>query len=183
MSTALLQEQDAEIMRWILDRINTIITFNQIQFRLVNMTNAKDFLGKMVDVTIDRPLGSRHPKHGFEYQLNYGFVPDTQSPDGEELDAYVLSITKPIKIFRGRCIAVIHRTNDDDDKLIVVPDDTIITDEHIRQATYFQEQYFQSEIIRSQLHELGSFPPEADRRASAPRSFSEVGNRRIVWNG
>jgi len=53
-------------------------------------TNAKDFLGKEVKVIMDRPLGSKHPKHGFEYEANYGYVPNTISPDGEELDAYYL---------------------------------------------------------------------------------------------
>ena len=47
------------------------------------MSNAKDFLGKKVEVVIDRPLGSKHPKHGFTYEVNYGYIPDTKSPDGE----------------------------------------------------------------------------------------------------
>ena len=38
-------------------------------------TNAKDYLGKEVTVEIDRQLGTRHPKHGFMYMLNYGFKP------------------------------------------------------------------------------------------------------------
>jgi inorganic pyrophosphatase len=113
------------------------------------MTKAKDFLGKMVDVTIDRPLGSKHPTHGFIYPVNYGFIPGTQSPDGEELDAYLLGVDRPLKTFYGRCVAVIHRTSDDDDKLVVIPDDTTITDGEIRTVTHFQEQYFQFEIIRS----------------------------------
>ena len=112
------------------------------------MTKAIDFLNRMVSVTIDRPLGSKHPRHDFVYLVNYGFVPGTQSPDGEELDVYVLGVDRPLKTFSGRCVAVIRRTNDDDDKLIVVLDGTKITDDQIRQATYFQEQYFQSEIIR-----------------------------------
>lgn len=113
------------------------------------MTDAASFLNHLVDVVIDRPLGSTHPKFGFSYPINYGFIPNTQSPDGEELDAYVLGVDQPIKTFHGRCIAVIHRTNDDDDKLIVVPDGQQMTDEQIRQATHFQEQYFQSHVIRS----------------------------------
>lgn len=113
------------------------------------MTNANDFLGKTVDLVIDRPLGSKHPKHDFVYPVNYGFVPGTESPDGEELDAYVLGVDQPLQTFRGVCIAVIHRTNDQDDKLIVVPEEMEISDEEIRHATHFQEQYFQSEILRA----------------------------------
>ena len=45
---------------------------------------------------MDRPLGSKHPKHGFEYLTNYGYIPDTISGDGEELDAYVLGVDKPL---------------------------------------------------------------------------------------
>ncbi len=113
-------------------------------------TNAKDFLRKTVTIEMDRPLGSVHPKHGFVYELNYGFVPGTRSPDGEELDAYVLGVDEPLQTFEGVCIAIIHRTNDDDDKLIVVPSDkTDITDEEIRKKTHFQEQWFESEIVRN----------------------------------
>jgi len=79
-------------------------------------------------VIIGRPLGSKHPKHGFEYKANYGYIPNTKSPDGEELDAYYLGISRPLMNARGVCIAIIHRTNDDDDKLVVVPEGTELTD-------------------------------------------------------
>ena len=45
-------------------------------------TNAMDYLGKDVTVKIDRPLGSKHPKHGFVYMINYGYIPNTISGDG-----------------------------------------------------------------------------------------------------
>lgn len=108
----------------------------------------KDYIGKTVKVKIDRPLNSKHPKHGFIYPVNYGFVPNTISGDGEELDCYVLGVDKPIETFEGRCIAVIHRLNDDDDKLIIVPDGDEFTDDEITRLTNFQEQYFESEIVR-----------------------------------
>lgn len=118
-------------------------------FMEAKYTNARDFLGKEVTVQMDRPLHSQHPKHGWKYELNYGFAPDTQSPDGEELDAYVIGVEKPIYNFKGICIAIIHRTNDNDDKLIVVTEDKKdITDEEIRILTHFQEQWFSSEIVR-----------------------------------
>ena len=106
------------------------------------------YLDKEVNVKIDRPLNSKHPKHGFTYELNYGYIPNTTSGDGEELDCYVLGVDEPITEFIGKCIAVIHRLNDDDDKLIVVPDGKEFTDEEIKKLTHFQEQYFESEIIR-----------------------------------
>ncbi|MGI5846071.1 MAG: Type 1 glutamine amidotransferase-like domain-containing protein [Alphaproteobacteria bacterium] len=110
---------------------------------------AKQYLNKIVNVRIDRPLGSKHPKHGFIYETNYGFIPNTISGDGKELDAYVLGINKPMDEFTGRCIAIIHRTDDDDDKLIVVPDSTKITDEEIESLTAYQEKWFKHIIIRN----------------------------------
>ena len=111
-------------------------------------TNAKDYLGKEVTIEIDRPLGTRHPKHGFMYMINYGYIPNTISGDGEELDAYVLGIDTPLATFSGKCVAIIHRTNDNDDKLIVVPDGQNPTNEYIEQKTAFQEQWFKHTIIR-----------------------------------
>ena len=104
--------------------------------------NVKDYLGKEVEMKIDRPLGSRHPKHGFMYMLNYGCV------DGEELDAYLLGEYEVVNESKGKVIAIIHRTNDDDDKLIVSKDGKNYSDDAIRALTEFQEQYFDSIIIR-----------------------------------
>ena len=115
--------------------------------REVNMS--KEYLGKIVDVNIDRPMGSRHPKHGFIYPVNYGYIPITVSGDGEELDVYVLGVFEPLTIFKGKVVAIIHRVNDDDDKLIVVPKNKNYTNEQIRALTEFQEQWFESEILRS----------------------------------
>ncbi|MEM7112999.1 MAG: inorganic diphosphatase [Chloroflexota bacterium] len=111
-------------------------------------TSVADFLGKLITVKMDRPMGSRHPKYGFLYPVNYGYVPDTISPDGEELDAYVLGVFEPLKAFNGRCIAYIHRQNDNDDKLIVAPDNKTYNDAQIQALTEFQERFFQSVIVR-----------------------------------
>lgn len=110
--------------------------------------NSNNFLGKTIDIEIDRKLGTNHPKHGFVYTVNYGYVPNTISGDGEELDAYLLGVFDPIEKFTGECIAIIHRTNDDDDKLIVVPKNKNYTDDQIRALTEFQERFFDSIIIR-----------------------------------
>ncbi|MBI2459594.1 MAG: NUDIX domain-containing protein [Parcubacteria group bacterium] len=101
---------------------------------------------------IDRPLGSFHPKYNFKYEVNYGYLPGTASGDGEEIDAYILGIDKPLNDFTGKCIAVIHRLNDDDDKLIVIPEDIDnMSDKKISQATAFQEKFFKSKVIRFSL--------------------------------
>ena len=108
----------------------------------------RNYIGKIVKVKMDRPLGSVHPKHGFIYSVNYGFIPNTISGDGEELDAYVLGEHKPLETFEGRVIAVIHRLNDDDDKLVVVKDGKQYSNEQIDSLVEFQEQWFEYEIIR-----------------------------------
>lgn len=107
----------------------------------------KEYIGKTVTVKIDRQMGSKHPKHGFIYPINYGYVPNTISGDGEELDCYVLWIFEPIQSFTGKCIAVIHRLNDNDDKLVLVPEDKKYTNDEIRVLTEFQERFFESIII------------------------------------
>ena len=111
---------------------------------------SKEYLGKIVNVKMDRPMGTKHPKHGFVYPVNYGYIPNTVSGDGEELDAYVLGVFKPVDTFEGKVIAIIHRTNDNDDKLVVVPEGKDYSDEQIRALTEFQEQWFESEIWREQ---------------------------------
>ena len=109
---------------------------------------SKEYLHKIVKVTMDRPLGTKHPKHNFIYECNYGYIPNTVSGDGEELDAYVLGQHKPLEEFEGEVIAIIRRLNDNDDKLIVVEKGKNYTDDQIRALTEFQEQWFKSEIIR-----------------------------------
>jgi inorganic pyrophosphatase len=112
------------------------------------MHYSKNFLNQTVKVKIDRPLGTKHPKHGFVYCINYGFIPDTIAPDGEEVDAYVIGVFEPVEEFEGICIAIIHRTNNDDDKLVIVPKGKTYSDEQIKALTEFQERFFESEIVR-----------------------------------
>lgn len=113
------------------------------------MNYATEFLGKVVTIKIDRPIGSKHPKHGFVYEVNYGFVPDTKAPDGEEIDAYLLGVSEPVDEFTGKCIATIHRKDDNDDKLVVVPENAKdMSNDEILKAVNFQEKWFDSVVIR-----------------------------------
>ena len=109
---------------------------------------SEKFLNKTINIKIDRTLWSKHPKRWFEYNINYWFVPNTKAPDWEELDAYLLWVNKPVKEFTWKCIAIIKRTNDDDDKLIITPNWENFSDEEIRKQTEFQEKFFESKIIR-----------------------------------
>jgi len=109
---------------------------------------AKSFLNKIVDVSIDKPMGCIYSKFKTLFEVNYGFIPNTLAPDGKELDAYVLKVDKPLKRFTGRVAAIIHRTDDDDDKLIVIPDGESITDDEIEKLVEFQEKWFKHQIFR-----------------------------------
>lgn len=109
---------------------------------------AKQFLGKTIKVTIDRPFGEKHPKHGFVYEVNYGYVEGVKAPDGEDLDVYFLGVEGAVESGEGKCIAIAHRSDDDDDKLIVVAGGEDMSDEEIMEKINFQEQWFDTKIVR-----------------------------------
>ena len=100
-------------------------------------------IGDTVKVTVDRPLGSYHPKHkDIYYPINYGYIEGIIAPDGEEQDAYILGVNEPVKEFVGKIIAIIHREDDIEDKWVVAPENMTFTENEIRSLTDFQEQYF-----------------------------------------
>ncbi len=105
-------------------------------------------IGKNVNITVDRPLGSIHPNHSdIKYPINYGYINGIIAPDGEEQDAYILGVDVPLTNFTGKVVAVIHRRDDIEDKWVVIPEGYTVTKEDIIKATYFQEKYFNIEII------------------------------------
>jgi len=54
-------------------------------------------IGRVVTVTVDRPLGSYHPKYSeMYYPVNYGYVEGIMAPDGEEQDAYILGADEKV---------------------------------------------------------------------------------------
>lgn len=104
-------------------------------------------LGKIVKVIVDRPLGSYHPTHkNIYYSVNYGYIPEIMSGDGEEQDAYILGVYVPLTEFTGRVVAVIHRKNDNENKWVVAPENSNLSKEEILNAIEFQEKYFDIEI-------------------------------------
>ena len=105
------------------------------------------FLGKTVTISIDRPIGSVHPKHDdIIYPVNYGYMPNVIGGDGEELDVYLLGVDTPVKKYTARIIGIVHRRNDVEDKLVAAPEGMGFTVEEIAEAVRFQEQYYDSEI-------------------------------------
>lgn len=104
-------------------------------------------IGKTVKVKVDRPLGSCHPEHrNLYYSVNYGYVEGISAPDGEFQDAYILGIYEPLREFVGKVVAIIHRVNDIEDKWVVAPENISLTEQEIRAAVDFQEQFFVTEI-------------------------------------
>lgn len=102
---------------------------------------------KMVDVVIDRPIGSIHPKYeDMIYPLNYGFIPNVFGGDSEELDVYLMGLNVPVKEYKAKVIAIVHWHNDVEDKLVAALEGMSFTKMEIEDAVRFQEQYFESEI-------------------------------------
>lgn len=105
-------------------------------------------IGEIVTVTVDRPMGSYHPKHkDIYYPINYGYIKGIIAPDGEEQDAYILGVDKPVEKFTGKVIAIIHRLDDIEDKWVVCPENMTFSKEEIEEKVMFQEQFFNMEII------------------------------------
>lgn len=107
-----------------------------------------DYLGKEVFVKIDRPLGSVHPEHNdLIYKLNYGYLPNTCSSDGEEQDAYIVGVDEPIQEYTGIVKAIIIRRNDIENKLVVCSKDKFFSKEQINKLVQFQEKFFDIIIV------------------------------------
>ncbi|MBE6880296.1 MAG: NUDIX domain-containing protein [Ruminococcaceae bacterium] len=109
------------------------------------------YMGKKVTVTMDRPIGTEHPKHpGLIYPINYGYIEGLVAGDGEEQDVYLLGVSEPLEKAECVIIGIIHRLNDNEDKWVAVPEALVGTDIcyecNIVHETYFQEQYYKSEV-------------------------------------
>ena len=99
---------------------------------------------RIIEVVMDRPIGTVHPKHPeITYPINYGYVAGLIAPDGEEQDVYLLGVTVPVDRFLGELIAVIHRTDDAEDKWVACPPGMTFTAEQIAAQVDFQEQFHQ----------------------------------------
>lgn len=115
-----------------------------------------DVIGRKVSGKIDRPLNSRHPRcPDLIYPINYGYVDGVIAGDSAEQDIYLFDCDKPVDTYTGKVIAVYHRTNDVEDKWIVVPENSryaanpsALSDEEILKKIEFQEKYFAGRLYR-----------------------------------
>ena len=112
------------------------------------LPDVSPLIGRAVSGHIDRPMGSRHPREGFLYPVNYGYADGIPAMDGDMQDIYFLGVDEPVDAFTGRVIAVYHRFDDIEDKWIVTPDGTDIPDDEILRQIQFQEQFFHGQLCR-----------------------------------
>lgn len=108
----------------------------------------RSWLGKTVEVHIDRPVGYVHvaKDRTLRYTVNYGYLPGVMGGDGEEQDVYVLGVAEPLRKFTGRIIGAIRREDDNEDKLVAAPEGMVFRREEIAKAIWFVEQYFTSTV-------------------------------------
>ena len=106
------------------------------------------YLGKVVTIEIDRPIGYVHHKGGktLVYPINYGYIPDVLGGDGEELDVFLVGVEESVSTYTGRIIGIVYRADDVEDKLVMAPEGMSFSAEEIARAVYFQEKYYRTTI-------------------------------------
>ena len=67
----------------------------------------ESYLGKVVTIDIDRPIGYLHHKgeKTLLYPINYGYIPGVLGGDGEELDVFLVGVNEAVTSYTGRIIA------------------------------------------------------------------------------
>ena len=108
----------------------------------------ESYLGKIVNIEIDRPIGYVHHKgeKTLVYPINYGYIPNVLGGDGEELDVFLLGVDTPVESFTGRVIGIVYRADDVEDKLVMSPEGMTFSAQEIAQAVRFQEKYYHTTI-------------------------------------
>ncbi len=108
----------------------------------------KSLIGRQVEVVMDRPIGTEHPKHpGVFYPINYGYIEGLLGGDGEEQDVYVLDCDIPLKRCSATIIAVVHRFDDNECKWVASYTGTTHVESDIKEQIAFQERFHDSVII------------------------------------
>ncbi len=108
----------------------------------------RPYLGKTVEIEIDRPIGYVHHKgeKTLVYPINYGYIPGVLGGDGEELDVFLLGVTEPVATYTGRIVGIVYRADDVEDKLIMLPEGMTMTADEMAKAIHFQEMYYDSHV-------------------------------------
>lgn len=108
----------------------------------------RSYLGKTVEIMIDRPIGYVHHKKNYSlvYPINYGYIPGVLGGDDEELDVYLLGVDEPVEKYTVKIIGIVHRENDVEDKLIAAPEGVEFSKEEMQEKIMFQEKYYDNYI-------------------------------------
>ena len=122
--------------------INELNAFAYQRYRLF----LNNLLGKKIKIIIDRSIGFNHG--GIIYSLNYGYYEGLTALDGKYQDAYIIDESNKIKECYGKVIAIVHRENDIEDKLVVSSKGSNFDKDEIEKMVEFQEQYFRHTIIK-----------------------------------
>lgn len=144
-------EQAAEKM---MESINyNVLDIEEASYRILKKLIIREkletMIGQNINVFIDRPIGSVHPKHNdIIYPINYGYIKEILAVDGDYQDVYVLGEDNVIDYCSGKVYAVIERENDVEDKLIVTTDDKDYSNEEIKEKINFQEKFFKYKIVK-----------------------------------
>ena len=126
------------------------LTEEEMNIPLIAIKRAAKYpmLHETVTVTVDRKMGTYHPKHpDIFYPINYGYIEGIMAGDGEEQDAYIIGVDVPVDTFTGTVAAIIHRKDDVEEKWVVCPAGMKFAKEEIVEQVKFQEQYFDSYVI------------------------------------
>ena len=120
----------------------------------------RKFMGKTVDIVVDRPIGFVHHTKGvtLHYTVNYGYLPGVTGGDGEEQDVYILGVDTPLERFTGRIIGAIRRRDDNEDKLVAAPEGMVFHQNQIAEAVHFVEKYFDSRVDSLVQRSCGVIP-------------------------
>ena len=109
---------------------------------------SRSYLGKTVEIGIDRPIGYIHhkEKYDLEYKINYGYIPGVLGGDDEELDVFLVGVDTPVLSYTGKIIGIVYRADDVEDKLIMAPIGKSFSAKEMALAVHFQEKYYKSTI-------------------------------------
>ena len=122
---------------------------NEIMTVAQRHAQVEGYLGKTVDIEIDRPIGYEHHKGAktLLYPINYGYIPNVLGGDGEELDVFLLGVDKPVSRFTGAIVGIAYRADDVEDKLIMAPAGVTFTASEMAKAIRFQEKYYDTTVL------------------------------------
>ncbi|MBQ3151512.1 MAG: NUDIX domain-containing protein [Clostridia bacterium] len=97
-------------------------------------------LGKYVRVRVTKPIHSMSEQYGYEYMLNFGVVEGGKQFDCKNvIGAYIMGISRPVRTFDGRVIAIIEREDSDGCYIVVAPKSTRFIVTQIKDAIEFAQ--------------------------------------------